>query len=91
MHLSRCSIGVGISSLSMVLGRYDSSLESRARAQKESGIHFCNAKTCKAPTITREVHLIDMRAEFVHQGSFSKTLLDAVEKRSEQKNKVSYS
>ena len=68
----------------VVLGSATPSLESRARAQK--GVYTLLRLTKRAQAqLLPEVHLIDMRTEFVHQkGSFSKTLLDAVEKRLER-------
>ena len=68
----------------VVLGSATPSLESRARAQKGVYTLLRLTKRAKAQLLP-EVHLIDMRTEFVHQkGSFSKTLLDAVEKRLER-------
>ena len=62
----------------VVLGSATPSLESRARAQK--GVYTLLRLTKRARAqLLPEVHLIDMRTEFVHQkGSFSKTLLDAL-------------
>lgn len=68
----------------VVLGSATPSLESRARALKGVYSLLRLTKRAKAQRLP-EVHLIDMRTEFVHQkGSFSKTLLDAVEKRLER-------
>lgn len=72
----------------VVLGSATPSLESRARAQK--GVYTLLKLTKRAKEqILPEVHLIDMRNEFIHQkGSFSQTLLKAIENRLEKKEQT---
>ena len=72
----------------VVLGSATPSLESRARAQK--GVYTLLKLTKRAKEqILPEVHLIDMRNEFIHQkGSFSQTLLKAIENRLDKKEQT---
>ncbi len=72
----------------VVLGSATPSLESRARAQK--GVYTLLKLTKRAKEqILPEVHLIDMRNEFIQQkGSFSQTLLKAIENRLEKKEQT---
>ena len=71
-----------------MLGSATPSLESRARAQK--GVYSLLKLTKRAKEqILPEVHLIDMRNEFIQQkGSFSQTLLKAIENRLDKKEQT---
>lgn len=73
----------------LVLGSATPSLESRARAQKNVYTHLRLTQRAQSQHLP-EVHLIDMRQEFMTQrkGSFSQRLQEAIADRLEKKEQV---